>query len=153
MPIKWVVVRDPEGKLRTEAFFATDLNASVEQILHWFVLRWNIEITFEEMRAHLGLETQRQWSDLAIARTTPVLFALFSMVVLMAVELSKSKAIKIFTCAWYKKTDATFSDIIAFVRRHIWYARNLTKSSHAHDSSYFQNDLLESMLHIVCYAT
>jgi len=153
VPIKWVVVRDPEGKLRTEAFFATDLNASVQQILHWFVLRWNIEITFEEMRAHLGLETQRQWSDLAIARTTPVLFALFSMVVLMAVELSKSKAIKIFTCAWYKKTDATFSDIIAFVRRHIWYARNLTKSSHAHDSSYFQNDLLESMLHIVCYAT
>jgi len=152
VPIKWVVVRDPEGKLRTEAFFSTDLNASEKQILNWFVLRWNIEITFEEMCAHLGLETQRQWSDLAIARTTPVLFALFSMIVLMAVELSKSKTIKILTCAWYKKTDATFSDIIAFVRRHIWYFRNLTKSSQTHDSSYFQNNFLESILHVVCYA-
>ena len=152
VPIKWVVVRDPEGKLRTEAFFSTDLNASEKQILNWFVLRWNIEITFEEMRAHLGMETQRQWSDLAIARTTPVLFAMFSMIVLMAVELSKSKTIKILSCAWYKKTDATFSDIIAFVRRHIWYFRNLTKSSHTHDSSYSQDNFLESILHVVCYA-
>ena len=152
VPIKWVVVRDPKGKLRTEAFFATDLAAAEEQILTWFVLRWNIEVTFEEMRAHLGFETQRQWSDLAIARTTPVLFGLFSMIVLMAVELSKSNDVRILNCAWYKKSNATFSDIIALVRRHIWYARNYTKSLNEYESSYLQNDFLESILNIVCYA-
>jgi hypothetical protein len=152
VPIKWVVVHDPNGELRTEAFFATDLTVSEEQILNWFVFRWNIEVTFEEMRAHLGFETQRQWSDLSITRTTPVLFGLFSMIVLMAAELSKSKAVKILNCAWYKKSDATFSDIIALVRRHIWYARNYIKSSDDHDSSYFQNDFLESILDILCYA-
>ena len=121
--------------------------------MQWFVYRWNIEVTFEEMRAHLGFETQRQWSDLAISRTTPVLFGMFSIIVLMAVELSKSKVVTILNCAWYKKSDATFSDIIAFVRRHIWYARNYTKSSDRHESSYFQSSFLESILYIVCYAT
>jgi len=104
------------------------------------------------MRAHLGLETQRQWSDLAIARTTPALFASFSMIVLIAVELSKSTTIKVVSFAWYQKSDATFSDIIALVRRHIWYARKLTKSSHEPDSTYFSKDIVESLLDIVCYA-
>lgn len=152
VPIKWVVVRDPKGELRTEAFFATNTAAVEEQILIWFVLRWNIEVTFEEMRAHLGLETQRQWSDLAIARTTPVLFGLFSMIVLAAVELSKSREVMILNCAWYKKSNATFSDIIALVRRHIWYTRNYTNSSRGHESSNLHDDFLETILNIVCYA-
>ncbi len=152
VPIKWVVVRDPAGKLRTEAFFSTDLEASEEQILTWFVLRWNIEVTFEELRAHLGVETQRQWSDLAIARTTPALFGMFSIVVLIALEVIKSKPMTILNCAWYKKTDATFSDVIALVRRHIWYSRNYNNSSNAPDSTYFHDDFLETLLDLVCYA-
>ncbi len=152
VPIKWVVVRDPAGKLRTEAFFSTDLEASAEQILTWFILRWNIEVTFEELRAHLGVETQRQWSDLAIARMTPALFGMFSIVVLMALELLKSKPMTILNCAWYKKSDATFSDVIALVRRHIWCSRNYNKSSNAFDSTYFQGNLLETLLDLVCYA-
>ena len=153
VPIKWVVVRDPKGDLRTEAFFATDLNATLEQILKWFIRRWNIEVTFEELRAHLGFETQRQWSDLAIARTTPALFGMFSVVVLVALELLKSKTLTILTCAWYKKSDATFSDVIALVRRHIWHARNYTISSSEPHLIHFQDDLLETLLDIVCYAT
>jgi len=78
--IRCVLVADPEGKLRTEAFFCTDLEATPVEILQWVVMRWSVEVTFEEGRAHLGLETQRQWSDLAIARSTPVLLALFSLV-------------------------------------------------------------------------
>ncbi len=152
VPIKWVVVRDPKGELRTEAFFATDLKATENEILTWFILRWNIEVTFEELRAHLGFETQRQWSDFAIARTTPALFGMFSVVVLVALELLKSKTLTISTCAWYKKSAATFSDIIALVRRHIWHARNYTNSSPEADSTYFQDDLLEILLDIVCYA-
>jgi DDE superfamily endonuclease len=71
--IRYVVVADPEGKLRMEAFFCTDLEATPVEIVQWVVMRWSVEVTFEEARAHLGLETQRQWSALSIARATPVL--------------------------------------------------------------------------------
>lgn len=147
------MVRDPEGRLRTEAFFSTDLNVTEKQILLWFVYRWNIEVTFEELRAHLGFETQRQWSDRAIERTTPALFGIFSIIVLMALELSKSKVIPIMNCAWYKKKDATYSDIIAFVRRHIWCFRNYTKSDQNGDLNNFDDDFFETILDVLCYAT
>lgn len=153
VPIKWVVVRDPEGKLRTEAFFCTDLEATEIQILQWFILRWNEEVTFEELRAHLGVETQRQWSDLAIARTTPVLFGIFSIVVLMAIEILNGATMPILQCAWYKKSDATFSDVIALVRRHIWSARYFVNSSQSPNFSYSRDDLLDALLDQVCYAT
>lgn len=114
-----MVVRDPEGELRTEAFFCTNMGAAAILILRWFILRWNIEVTFEETLAHLGVETQRQWSDPAITRTTPALFAMFSIVILMAIEMLQDTTMPIMKCAWYKKSEATFSDVIAFVRRHI----------------------------------
>ena len=88
MAIRYVVVADPEGKRRMEAFFCTDLEATPIESLPWVVMRWSVEVTVEEGRAHLGLETQRQWSDKAIARTTPVLLALFSLVTLLAPRLS-----------------------------------------------------------------
>ncbi len=148
-----MVVRDPEGELRTEAFFCTNLEATAIQILQWFILRWNVEVTFEEVRAHLGVETQRQWSDLAIARTTPALFAMFSIIVLMAIEMLKDTTMPIMKCAWYNKSEATFSDVIAFVRRHIWSARYFVNSSKNPDFSYFQDDFLDALLDQVCYAT
>lgn len=152
VPIKWVVVRDPEGKLRTEAFFCTNLEATEEQILHWFILRWNIEVTFEEARAHLGIETQRQWSDLAIGRTTPVLFAMFSIVILMATHIVKNTPLPIFQCAWYRKAEATFSDVIALVRRHIWSTRYSMNPS-TPDCSSFPEDFINVLLDQLCYAT
>jgi hypothetical protein len=93
--IRYVLVADPEGKLRMEAFFCTDLGATPVEILQWVVMRWSVEVTFEEGRAHLGLETQRQWSDLAIARTTPVLLALFSLVTVMALQLRQGGQIPV----------------------------------------------------------
>src|SRR4051794_13654591 len=79
-----VLVRDPSGEREPEAFLSTDLTAKPEQILGWFVSRWRMETTFQETRTHLGVETQRQWSDLAILRTTPALLALFSLVTVWA---------------------------------------------------------------------
>jgi hypothetical protein len=76
--IRDVLVADPGGKRRMEAFFCTALEATPVQILAWVVMRWSVGVTFEEARAHLGFETQRQWSEKAIARTTPVLLGLFS---------------------------------------------------------------------------
>ena len=120
LPIRWVLVIDPDTN-EAEAFFSTDLQLAPEQIINWFVLRWNIEVTFVEIRAHLGMETQRQWSDKAIARTTPCLMALFSLICLFAIEMLKNQSLPILSTAWYnKKAEATFSDILAFVRRNIW---------------------------------
>jgi hypothetical protein len=100
----------------------------------------------------MGFETQREWSDLAIARTTPALFGLYSAVVLMALELVKINAIVIQSCAWYNKTEATFSDVIALVRRHIWHARNSMNSACKLDLTNFHEDFLEMLLDVVCYA-
>jgi DDE superfamily endonuclease len=120
VPIRWLLVRDPTGELDPQAFLATDLDARPGDILAWFVSRWQVEVTFEEVRAHLGVETQRQWSDKAILRTTPVLLGLFSIITLWAHDLSKSRKLKPRTTAWYPKAVLTFSDAIAAVRREIW---------------------------------
>ncbi len=146
-------MRDPDGKLRTEAFFSTNTDATECQILTWFVLRWNIEVTFQELRAHLGFETQRQWSDKAIARTAPALFGIFSFIVSAATEMLKDDKLNIMICAWYNKTDATFSDIIAYVRKCIWQARFSEDSSENDNCTYFKNDFLDALLEQVCFAT
>lgn len=67
--IRWVLLRDPEDRFDPQARLCTDQQAEAKQIVEWFVLRWQMEVTFHEVRAHLGVETQRQWSDLAILRT------------------------------------------------------------------------------------
>ena len=86
VPIRWLLVRDPTGE--PQAFLATDLEAAPADVLQWFVSRWQVEVTFQETRAHLGVETKRQWSDLAILRTTPALLGLFSLVTLWAHDLA-----------------------------------------------------------------
>src|SRR6266705_2238076 len=120
VPIRWLLVRDPTGEFDPQAFLATDLNAHPHDILAWFVSRWQVEVTFEEVRAHLGVETQRQWSDKAILRTTPALLALFSIVTLWTHDLARSRKLRPRTAAWYPKSFLTFSDAIAAVRRKIW---------------------------------
>src|SRR5215213_4345577 len=92
VPVRWVLVRDPqeeeeeeeEEEFAMQALLCTDLRTDPEKILCWFVMRWQIEATFQEVRRHLGFETQRQWSELAIRRTTPALLGLFSLVTLLA---------------------------------------------------------------------
>ena len=82
--------------------------------------RWSLEVTFEESRAHLGIETQRQWSDLAIERSTPLLFGLYSLVTLFGRALHPDGQIPIAQAAWYCKPTATFRDVLAAVRRPLW---------------------------------
>ena len=122
VPIRWVLVRDPEGEFDPQALLCTDPAVAPEQILEWFVLRWQLEVTFHEVRSHLGVETQRQWSDRAIARTTPVLMGLFSWIALAAHLLQKQRSMIQRTAAWYAKPAPTFVDAIALVRRHLWLA-------------------------------
>jgi len=144
--IRWVVVRDPSGECEDTPILCTDLQATTQQIIEWFVLRWNIEVTFQELRAHLGVETQRQWSDRAIGRTTPCLFGLFSIITLMASRLLEQKDLPIAQTAWYHKEQATFSDVIAFVRRSLWAERYFFDSFSETNLTKFPTELVDELL-------
>lgn len=119
LPVRWVLVRDPDGKRAPQAFFSTDVTLEPANIIALYVRRWQIEVTFAETRAHLGVETQRQWTDNAIARTTPALLGLYSLVSLWASDLLTS-ASTAYAAAWYRKTSLTFSDAIGAVRLQLW---------------------------------
>jgi len=144
--IRWVLVVDPEGKDKAEAFFSTDINLSPGRIVEIFVLRWNVEVTFEEVRRHLGVETQRQWSELSIARTTPALMGLFSIICLMALQLLDKGTLPIRQAAWYTKEEGTFSDVLAFVRRAIWGEKYLNSSSSGNDLLKLSRCEMEALL-------
>src|SRR5438045_6659419 len=102
------------------AYFSTDQSLSAVEVVSLFIKRWTIEVTFEESRAHLGVETQRQWSDLAIERGTPCLLGMFSLVALFGVALHPEGKVPVQRTAWYHKSEATFSDVLAEVRRQLW---------------------------------
>lgn len=131
--IRWVLVRDPQGHSEPQAFLSTQVAHTPGQILTYFVRRWRMEVTFEEARAHLGLETQRQWNDLAIARTTPVLLGLFSVVALMADGLSTRQIMPVRLAAWYTKEQPTFADALALTRRRLWKSCHFSTSSQSSD--------------------
>ena len=120
IPIRWVLITDPTGRLDPMPLMSTDPTLSPERIIELYIARWNLEVTFEETREHLGVETQRQWSDKAILRTTPVLMGLYSLVCLMAVRLGQHQLLHMCTTAWYEKTHITFSDMLRAVRVEIW---------------------------------
>ena len=144
--IRYVITRDPEGKLRDEVFACTQLDATAAQIIEWVVMRWSVETTFEEARTPLGLETQRQWSDRALARTTPCLLGLFSLVVLLTQRLQPDGQVPVLTAAWYKKPEATFSDCLVLVRKHLWRSLNSVNSASRAESVSFPAPIWEHLL-------
>jgi hypothetical protein len=152
VPIRWVLVRDPEGKFETRALLCTQLDQDPRQILQWFLWRWQVEVTFQEVRTHLGVETQRQWSDLAIARTTPVLLGLFSIVTLLAHRLARNGQLPIRQAAWYMKTQATFSDAIAAVRQQLWHPANFFTCHSRHKMVKISHALYSGLCHAISYA-
>lgn len=152
LPIRWVLVRDPLGKFKAAAFCCTDLTVPAQQIIAWYVLRWNVEVTFEDCRAHLGLETQRQWNDQAIARTTPILLALYAVVVLLAHHLTAQQPLPTRSAVWYPKTEATFADVIAFVRRYLWQHVQFPNPQRNTRFVAFPPSVLDTLLDALCYA-
>ncbi len=103
VPIRWVLVlvMDPEGELDPLPLMCTDVALSAERIIELYVQRWNLEVTFEGTREHLGVETQRQWSDKAIARSTPILMGLYTIVCLIANRLQEERPLDVAQTAWY----------------------------------------------------
>jgi DDE superfamily endonuclease len=150
--LRWVLVRDPRHTFKAQAFLCTDEAAEPEQMLAWFIRRWQIEVTFEETRAHLGMETQRQWSAPAIARTTPAILALYSIVTLAARQLLERQPMAVRHAAWYAKDSPTFSDTIALVRRSLWGAGIVAGSRCDDDTVKIPRALFERLTETVSYA-
>jgi DDE superfamily endonuclease len=150
--LRWVLIRDPQAEFEPQALLSTQLPHSPAQILAWFVRRWTMEVTLEETRAHLGIETQRQWSDLAIGRTTPALFGLYSLVTLLAQTLPRAQTRLVRTAAWYAKPHPTFSDALALVRRELWGQYHFPISGAKSEVVEIPRSLLERLTDAVCYA-
>jgi hypothetical protein len=150
--IRWGLIRDPKKDFKPQALLSTNLAHTPEQILTWFVRRWTMEVTFEEARAHLGLETQRQWNDRAIARTTPALLGLYTSITLTAQRLIEQGATCVRSTAWYGKTRPTFADTMALVRRHLWDHLHFSMSQQETDMIKIPRVLLERFTEALCYA-
>jgi hypothetical protein len=153
VPIRWVIIRDPFSKFATQALLCTKTAASPKQIVDWFIKRWQVEVTFEESRRHLGIETNRQWSEKAINRTTPCLYGMFSLITMVAQELSKGGKLKIRSAVWYKKELATFSDAIGCVRQYLWERRSFQTSPNEVEMIKIPRPLLECLTETLCFVT
>jgi DDE superfamily endonuclease len=152
LPIRWVLSRDPRGELEPRGMFSTCPEDAAASILAEFIRRWPIETTFEESRAHLGIETQRQWSDLAIARETPCLFGLYALIALFGQALHQERPLTIRTAAWYPKLQATFSDVLAAVRRRCWDGLEIQTSPRDPTYAEIPRAHLDRLLNAVCYS-
>jgi len=153
IPVRWVLVRDPSQEFAAQALLSTNMESDPAEMLRWFVRRWRVEVTFEEARAHLGMETQRQWSDKAVARTTPALLGLFSIVTLLAHEHYGEKPEPfVRQAAWYVKRLPTFSDALATVRQRLWGEVGFRTSRSEADSVKVDRAVLERLTDALCYA-
>jgi hypothetical protein len=152
--IRWVLVRDPSGEREAQAFLCTDLDLEPAAILGRFVYRWRIETTFQEVREHLGVETQRQWSDQAILRTTPALLGLYSLITVWAHGLMAipNAAVRSHPAAWYQKSQPTFSDAIAAVRRVLWTPQDFCISRQQDETVEIPSPLLKRFVETLCLA-
>ncbi|WP_428776647.1 IS701 family transposase [Vibrio sp.] len=154
VPIRWVLIRDPQEEYETIALLSTTLELDSLQIINWFVQRWQVEVTFEEVRAHLGVETQRQWSDKAVERTTPILLGLFSWVTLAAHLLAEQAPLSVRQAAWYVKERPTFSDAFSAVRHQLWFPATIfSMSTLEPDIVKIPRSLFDRLVDTVCYST
>jgi hypothetical protein len=153
VPVRWVLIRDPEGRFKTQALLCTDLEADPQEIVSWYVMRWQLEVTFQEVRRHLGFETQRQWSEMAIQRTTPALLGLFSLIALFAHGWMRQTAGTFRRqAAWYRKRHPTFADALALVRKELWAAATFHGSPAQTDTIKVPRAYVERLTEAVCYA-
>ena len=118
-PVRWVVVRDPDGRRRDECFFTTDMMLSPKEIVETYINRWSIEVTFEETKGHLGIETLRNRSETAILRSVPMLLSLYSLIVVWYASCVSEHDRRVGDAPWYKKTAVTFSDMLEAAREDV----------------------------------
>lgn len=154
VPVRWVLIRDPREGFEAQALLCTDLEADPSRIISWFVRRWQMESTFQEVRQRLGFETQRHWSEMAIRRVGPALLALFSLVALFAHQRRVRMPETVRRAAWYDKEHPTFSDARALVRRELWAQQEATFRGLAQETEAVKvpRKFIERLTDVVCYA-
>ena len=152
VPVRWVLIRDPAQRFDPQALLCTDLIQNPLTIVSWFVRRWQVEVTFQEVRATLGVETQRQWTNQAIARTTPCLLALFSLVTLLADRLVRQGTLPLPPEAWYSKRRPTFADALAVVRQHYWHHTGFRVSGSKYQVGKLSSTLRKCFSYALCRA-
>jgi DDE superfamily endonuclease len=150
VPIRWLLVRDVAGDFEPQGFLSTDPDTDPLAMLRWFVRRWSVEVTFAEVRRHLGIETQRQWSDRAIARTTPALLGLFSLVTLWAEDVLEC-GVSPRRAAWYPKCQPSFSDALAAVRHRLWTSATFSTSPDHGEVAQIPRELLQRLTQAACF--
>jgi hypothetical protein len=148
--IRWVLVRDPKGRCEPQAFLSTDLTLSARQIVLYFIRRWSMETTFQEARQYLGLDGQRQWNDMAVARTTPMRLGLYALVALI-VQRQPVWQQAFRQSAWYQKARPTFVDALAQVRRALWRQLGSWLSEAAMDRQKSAPVLFEHFAELLAY--
>jgi len=149
--VRWVLAKDPEGKLEPVLLGCSKLDATAVEVVSFFVRRWRVEVTFVEVRRHLGVETQRQWSDKAIARTTPALLGLYSLISLWACDLLSTTSTP-YAAARYRKTSLTFSDAIGAVRLTLWVGDIFQHSPPDRKHQKIPPDRIVRMAEVLCFA-
>jgi hypothetical protein len=152
LPLRWALLRDPKGPHEPRAYVATRPSDGARDIVRAFITRWTIGTTFEKSRVHLGFETQRQWADQAIERTTPCLLGLYSLVALLAQALYPNGSLPIQATAWDAKSHATFADALAAVRRHLWEESSYSTAVEASDLIEIPKAELDRLIYAVCYS-
>jgi hypothetical protein len=150
--IRWVLVRDPKGRCEPLGLLSTDLKLEARQIVLYYMRRWAMESTFQAARLYLGLDGQRQWHDLAVARTTPVRLGLFSLVALIVQRQPAWQAI-FRRSAWQKKARPTFADGLAHVRRALWGQLGFWLSQRAGDQQKSPHLLYDHVAELLAYFT
>ena len=149
--LRWALIRDPKGRFEPQALLSTDTNLPAARIINAFVRRWAMEVTFQQARAHLGVEGQRQWKDLAVARSTPLRLALFSLVALL-VQRQPDWQASVRQAAWYQKALPTFSDALAQVRRCLWRQMAFCLSANDIDGQKPPASIFEHLGEMLAYA-
>jgi len=155
VPVRWVLIRDSKAEFKTQALLCTDLDAQPQQIISWFVRRWQMESTFQEVRQRLGFGTQRHWSEPAVQRTAPILLGLFSVITLLAhVPMAKKGTNTVRRATWYEKKHPTFSEALALVRKELWAQEEATfcRSEAETEMVKVPREFVERLTDAVCHA-
>ncbi|HZT82946.1 MAG TPA: transposase [Gemmataceae bacterium] len=129
VPVRWVYVHDLTGTHRDEYFYSTDVAMTAQQVIESYTARWNVETTFAELRACLGLETTRGRCQQTVLRAEPCLFGLYSVVALWFEQLPAERQAET-GVEWEGKQGVTFSDALTAVRRWLWADGVFTTAGH-----------------------
>ena len=115
-PLRVVAVEPLTGGRGVQAFYSTRHDASGEQVLVWYAMRWSIEVAFQNSKTHLGFEKPQGWTRQAVERTAPTAMLLHTLIVLWFARCGHRRYRQP-DCPWYRsKRHASFADMLTTLR-------------------------------------